>query len=79
MFPVTISIMLTEGLILALLASVALTILGAKMKRIPILFIAALGWLISGLQVYAQTSEVLPMALLIMVAFSQFFLVDNRS
>lgn len=70
--------MLTDGLILGLLASLGLTILGYKMKSLPVLFVAALGWMASALMIYQQTQEVFPMILFIMVAFSVFFLVSSK-
>lgn len=69
---------MTEGLIIALLVSLLLAGLALKMRSLPILFISSLGWLISALQVYQQTGEMLPMALLLMVALSQFFLLSPK-
>lgn len=66
--------MITEGLVITMLASVLLLILALKMRSLPVLFISSLGWLISALQVYQQTAEVTPMLLLMMVAFAQFFI-----
>lgn len=60
---------------LAMLVSLALTILAVRMRSLPIIFISSLGWLIAALQVYEQTTELLPMALMMMLAFGQFFLV----
>lgn len=70
--------MLTDGLMLALLVSLFLTILALKLRSLPVLFVSSLGWLISALQVYEQTAEVLPMGLLLMVAFAQFFLINPK-
>lgn len=70
--------MLTEGVLLAMGVSLLLLLLGLKMKALPVIFISSLGWLIAGLQVYQQTEEVLPMALLLMLSFSQFFLVRRE-
>lgn len=70
--------MLTEGVLLAMGVSLLLLLLGLKMKAMPVIFISSLGWLIAGLQVYQQTEEVLPMALLLMLSFSQFFLVRRE-
>lgn len=70
---------MTDGLIVALIISAALTLLAYKMQSLPIIFISSLGWMISGLQVWQQTAEVLPMILLLMLAFGQFFLVNRRS
>lgn len=71
---------MTEGLILAMLVSLALTLLAIRLHSLPILFISSLGWLIAALQVYQQTEEVLPMGLMLMLSFGQFFLVtpDNK-
>lgn len=70
--------MLTEGVLLAMGVSLLLLLLGLKMKALPVIFISSLGWLIAGLQVYQQTEEVLPMALLLMLSFSQFFLIRRE-
>lgn len=70
---------ITDGLILSLIFSGALLLLGAKMRSRPVVFISSLGWMICGLQIYQQTEEVLPMALLMMTSFAQFFLVTGRS
>lgn len=67
--------MITEGLVITMLVSVLLLILALKMRSLPVLFVSSLGWLISALQVYQQTAEVTPMLLLLMVAFSQFFVL----
>ena len=64
---------------LAMLVSLALTILAVKMRSLPVIFISSLGWLIASLQVYEQTQEILPMALILMLAFGQFFLVNPDS
>lgn len=70
--------MLTEGVLLSMGVSLLLLVLGMKMRALPLIFISSLGWLISGLQVYQQTEEVLPMILLMMLSFSQFFLVRSE-
>jgi len=67
--------MITEGLVITMLASVLLLILAFKMRSLPVLFVSSLGWLISALQVYQQTAEITPMLLLMMVAFGQFFVL----
>lgn len=68
---------MTEGLIIAMLIAAALLIIGYKMRSLPVIFISSLGWLISGMQVYKQTTEVLPMILLFMLAISQFFILKR--
>ncbi len=70
--------MVTEGLILSLLVSGALLLVGYRMRSKPVLFISSLGWMICGLQAFQQTEEILPMVLLMMLSFSQFFIVDGR-
>ena len=67
--------MITEGLVITMLASVLLLLLALKMRSLPVLFVSSLGWLISALQVYQQTAEVTPMLMLLMVAFGQFFVL----
>jgi hypothetical protein len=69
---------MTEGLMLAILIALALSILAFKMKSLPIMFISSLGWLIAALQVYEQTQETLPMALMMMLSFGQFFLIKRE-
>ena len=63
---------------LAILIALALSILAFKMKSLPIMFISSLGWLIAALQVYDQTQETLPMALMMMFSFGQFFLIKRE-
>lgn len=69
--------MITDGLILALIFSGVLLCLGAKMRSRPMIFISSVGWMISGLQIFQQTEEFLPTALLMMLAFGQFFLTTG--
>lgn len=68
---------LTDGLMLALLFSLGLLIMGYKMKSPPIIFISSLGWIISALQIYQQTEEILPSILLMMLSCSQFFILKR--
>ena len=69
---------MTEGLVLAILIALALSFLAYRMKNLPIMFISSLGWLIAALQVYDQTQETLPMALMMMFIFGQFFLIKRE-
>ena len=62
---------------MALLISLALAILAYKMHSLPVMFISSLGWTISGMQVFEQTEEVLPMILILMLAFGQFFIINR--
>lgn len=65
---------MTEGLILAILLSAAISFAGWRLKSLPIAFIGSLGWMVGGLQIYEQTAEILPMALMLFIAFTSFFL-----
>lgn len=65
---------MTEGLILAILLCVGISAMGFKLRSLPISFIGSLGWLISGLQVFQETGDVLPMGLMLFVAFATFFI-----
>ena len=71
--------MITDGLTLGLLVCGVLLILGAKWNSRPVIFISSLGWMICGMQIFQQTEEVLPMILLMMLAFSQFVLIGNKT
>ena len=70
---------MTEGLILSMLLSVALAILAFKMQSLPIIFVSSIGWTVSALQTWEQTAEVLPMALMLMLAFGQFFVIRRNA
>lgn len=69
---------MTEGLIISMLLAVALAVLAFKMKNTPVMFISSLGWMVSGLQLYQQTEEILPVILTLMLAISQFFLIGKE-
>lgn len=68
---------MTEGLILALIVSGLLAIVAYKMQNLPVMFISSIGWTVCGLQSWQQTQEILPMLLLFMLAFGQFFMVRS--
>ena len=69
--------MISDGLVLSLIFSGVLLLLGAKMRSRPLIFVSSLGWMVSGLQIFQQTSEFLPTALIMMIAFGQFFLTTG--
>lgn len=69
---------MTEGLIISMLLAIAIAVLAYKMRSTPVMFISSLGWMVSGLQIYQQTGEVLPVGLAMMLAFSQFFLINGK-
>ena len=70
---------MTEGLIIAMIIAGALTLLAVRMHSLPVIFISSIGWTVAALQVYQQTEEILPMTLLLMLAFSQFFLIRRET
>lgn len=70
---------MTEGLIIAMIIAGALTLLAVRMHSLPVIFISSIGWCVAALQVFDQTQEVLPMMLLLMLAFSQFFLIRRET
>ena len=70
---------MTDGLILGILLSLLLSAMGYRLRSVPISFIGSLGWMISGLQVYEQTAEILPMGLMLFIAFIGLFLHPSES
>ena len=70
---------MTEGLIIAMIIAGALTLLAVRMHSLPVIFISSIGWCVAALQVFDQTQEILPMMLLLMLAFSQFFLIRRET
>lgn len=68
---------MTDALILALILSGILSFLGWKLRSRPLNIIAGFGWIISSFYVYEEMDSLLCLALLIMIAISQVFLVDD--
>lgn len=68
---------MTDGLIIAMVIAGALALLAIKMQSLPVMFVSSLGWAVIGLQTYDQTAEVLPMILILMLAFAQFFIIKG--
>ena len=66
--------MITEGVLLGLALSGVLLVIGAKKSSRPVIFVSSVGWMICGLQIFQQTDEPLPMALLMFLSISQFML-----
>lgn len=71
--------MITEGLIIACLVCIALSILAYIMKSLPIVFISSIGWLICGLKIFQQTEDMLPMLLLFVLSFGQFMFIKKEA
>lgn len=68
---------MTEGLIIAMIFAGVLALLAIKMDSLPVMFVSSVGWAIASLQIFTQTDEMLPTALVLMLAFAQFFLVKR--
>lgn len=64
--------MLSEGLIVAMIVSASLSMMGIWKRSQPLIFMSSLGWMISALQIFQQTSELLPMGLMLMLSVGQF-------
>lgn len=68
---------MSDAILLSIVLSVFLLFLAYKFANLGIAFISALGFLISGLQIYAEdNTAILPMALLMMIALVSY-LVPN--
>lgn len=70
---------MTEGLIIAMLAALAIAVIAYMLQSLPLIFMSSVGWSVAALQVFQQTEEILPMALLFMLAFGQFFIVRRST
>lgn len=70
---------MSEALILIMLVSLALSLMAYKLQSLPIMFISSIGWSIAALNSFQELDEVVPMILLLMLAFSQFFAVRRES
>ena len=71
--------MISEGLIIAFLVCVGLSIFAIYTKSLPVIFISSIGFLICGLQTFQQTEEILPLLLLLILAISQFVLIKKEA
>lgn len=71
--------MISEGLIIAFIVCIGLTILAYKMSSLPIIFISSIGYMICGLQTFQQTEEVLPMLMLFILSIGQFMLIKKEA
>ena len=70
---------MTEGLIIAMLAALAIAVIAYMLQSLPLIFMSSVGWSVAALQVFQQTEEILPMTLLFMLAFGQFFIVRRST
>lgn len=70
---------MSEGLILIMLVSLALSLMAYKLQSLPIMFISSIGWAIAALNTFQELDETVPMVLLLMLSFSQFFAIRRQS
>lgn len=71
--------MISEGLIIACIVCIGLSLLAYKMQSLPVIFISSIGYLICGLQIFQQTNEILPMMLLLVFSFIQFLFIKKEA
>lgn len=71
--------MITEGLAIACIVCIGLSILAYLMKSLPIIFVSSIGWLICGLEIFQQTEDMLPMFLLFVFSFGQFMFIHKEA
>lgn len=71
--------MISEGLIVAFLVCIGLSLLGYYKKSLPVIFISSLGYVICGLELFQQIQEILPLLLLLMLAVSQFLFIKKEA
>ena len=62
-----------------MLAALAIAVIAYMLQSLPLIFMSSVGWSVAALQVFQQTEEILPMALLFMLAFGQFFIVRRNA
>lgn len=68
---------MTDGLILAIIFAGVLALVALKMDSLPVMFVSSVGWAVTSLEMFQETGEMLPTALVLMLAFAQFFLVKR--
>lgn len=67
--------MISDGLILSLIACAVLLLISYRYRSIAASFVASVGILICSLISFQETDSVLAMGLLMMVSFSSFILI----
>ena len=67
--------MISDGLILSLIACAVLLIISYRYRSIAASFVASVGILISSLLSFQETDSILAMGLLMMISFSSFILI----
>lgn len=67
--------MISDGLILSLIACAALVLMSVRRRSMAASFVASVGLIICSLFTFQETDSLLAMGLLIMVSIAQFMLI----
>jgi hypothetical protein len=67
-----------EMVILSMLLCVGIAAIGLRMKVWPVTFVSSIGWVIIAMQVYQTYGNMLVLALMIMVALAQVFMIKSE-
>lgn len=67
-----------EMIILAMLLCVGIAAIGLKMKVWPVVFVSSIGWIIISMRIFEAYQDYLALALMIMVAIAQIFLIKSE-
>lgn len=67
-----------EMVILTMLLCVGIAAIGLKMRIWPVVFVSSIGWVIIAMRVFDEYQDYLALALMIMVAIAQIFLIKTE-
>lgn len=67
-----------EMVILSMLLCVGIAAIGLRMRTWPVVFVSSIGWVIIAMQVYQTYENMLVLALMIMMALAQVFMIKSE-
>lgn len=67
--------MIDEMMILAMLLCVGIAAIGLKMRLWQVTFVSSIGWVIIAMRMFNTYEDYLVLALMLMVALSQIFMI----
>lgn len=67
--------MIDEMVILAMLLCVGIAAIGLKMRLWQVTFVSSIGWVIIAIRIFDTNEDYLVLALMLMVALSQIFMI----
>lgn len=70
--------MIDEMMILAMLLCVGIAAIGLKMRLWQVTFVSSVGWVIIAMRVFDANEDYLVLALMIMVALAQIFMIRTE-